>query len=135
MSRGWPTELSWCRVPHTTAGITVNENADPDVVTDVLHGLARLFPRDAGWRHVEGNSDAHLKTALVGNSGVLPVRGGRLALGTWQAVYFAEFDGPRSRRVDVTVVPGVRLSRASRGVQTRLARRSKRPCREARTLP
>jgi secondary thiamine-phosphate synthase enzyme len=92
---------------HTTAGITVNENADPDVVTDVLHGLERLFPRDAGWRHVEGNSDAHLKTAFVGNSTALPVRGGRLALGPWQAVYFAEFDGPRSRRVEVTVVPGV----------------------------
>jgi secondary thiamine-phosphate synthase enzyme len=93
--------------PHTTAGITVNENADPDVVRDVLTGLERLFPRDAGWRHFEGNSDAHLKTALVGSSATLPVVGGRLALGTWQAVYLAEFDGPRTRRVIVTVLPGV----------------------------
>ena len=93
--------------PHTTAGITVNENADPDVVTDVLMGLERIFPLKAGWRHFEGNSDAHLKTALVGVSVTLPVRGGRPALGTWQAVYFAEFDGPRTRHMDVTVVPGV----------------------------
>jgi secondary thiamine-phosphate synthase enzyme len=93
--------------PHTTAGVTVNENADPDVVRDLLHGLEALAPSDARWLHFEGNSDAHLKTALVGTSATLPVREGRLALGTWQAVYFAEFDGPRSRRVDVTVVPGV----------------------------
>ena len=81
--------------PHTTAGILVNENADPDVVTDLLAGLSRLAPEVAGWRHAEGNSDAHLKTALVGTSAMLPIEGGRLALGTWQAVYFAEFDGPR----------------------------------------
>jgi secondary thiamine-phosphate synthase enzyme len=93
--------------PHTTAGITVNENADPDVVRDVLNGLERIVPRDGGWRHFEGNSDAHLKTALVGSSVTLPVRGGRLELGNWQAVYFAEFDGPRKRHVDVTVLPGV----------------------------
>ena len=93
--------------PHTTAGITVNENADPDVQRDLLHGLEALAPRRGEWRHFEGNSDAHLKTALVGVSVTLPVRGGRPALGTWQAVYFAEFDGPRSRRADVTVVPGV----------------------------
>lgn len=92
--------------PHTTAGVTVNENADPDVVRDLLHGLEGLAPRDGDWRHFEGNSDAHLKTALVGTSATLPLRGGRLALGTWQAVYFAEFDGPRSRHVDVIVVPG-----------------------------
>jgi secondary thiamine-phosphate synthase enzyme len=93
--------------PHTTAGVTVNENADPDVQRDVLHGLQRIFPREGGWRHFEGNSDAHLKTALVGTSATLPVAGGRLALGTWQAVYLAEFDGPRTRKLDVTVVPGV----------------------------
>jgi secondary thiamine-phosphate synthase enzyme len=93
--------------PHTTAGITVNENADPDVVRDVLHGLARIFPREGGWHHVEGNSDGHLKTALVGVSVTLPVRGGRPSLGTWQAIYLAEFDGPRTRRVDVTVLAGV----------------------------
>jgi secondary thiamine-phosphate synthase enzyme len=93
--------------PHTTAGITVNENADPDVARDLLHGLERLFPRHGEWRHAEGNSDAHLKTALVGTSATLPVAGGRLALGTWQAVYFAEFDGPRNRGFDVTIVPGI----------------------------
>lgn len=93
--------------PHTTAGILVNENADPDVATDLIAGLARIAPEHGGWRHAEGNSDAHLKTALVGTSVMLPIEDGRLVLGTWQAVYFAEFDGPRSRRVDVTVVPGL----------------------------
>jgi secondary thiamine-phosphate synthase enzyme len=93
--------------PHTTCGVTVNENADPDVVRDVLHGLERIFPREGGWRHFEGNSDAHLKTALVGTSATLPISGGRMALGPWQAIYLAEFDGPRSRKLDVTVVPGV----------------------------
>ena len=91
---------------HTTAGITVNENADPDVVRDVLQGLERIVPRDAGWRHVEGNSDAHLKTSILGVSVTLPVQLGRPALGTWQAIYLAEFDGPRTRKVEVTVVSG-----------------------------
>jgi len=93
--------------PHTTAGILVNENADPDVATDLIAGLARIAPERGGWRHAEGNSDAHLKTALVGTSVMVPIQDGRLVLGTWQAVYFAEFDGPRLRRVDVTVVPGL----------------------------
>ena len=90
--------------PHTTAGITINENADPDVARDILTGLERLFPRQGGWRHVEGNSDAHLKTAVVGSSVTIPIEGGQPALGTWQAVYLAEFDGPRTRRVTVTVL-------------------------------
>jgi secondary thiamine-phosphate synthase enzyme len=94
--------------PHTTAGVTVNENADPDVTRDLLHGLGRISPRDGGWRHFEGNSDAHLKTALVGVSATLPVSKGHIMLGTWQAIYFAEFDGPRTRGLDVTVVPGLR---------------------------
>jgi secondary thiamine-phosphate synthase enzyme len=93
--------------PHTTAGITVNENADPDVQRDLLHGLEALAPRRGEWRHFEGNSGAHLKTALLGTSAMLPVRAGAMALGTWQSVYFAEFDGPRSRHVDVVVVAGV----------------------------
>ncbi|MHB9004239.1 MAG: secondary thiamine-phosphate synthase enzyme YjbQ, partial [Coriobacteriia bacterium] len=80
--------------PHTTAGITINENSDPDVVRDLLEGLARIFPRDAGWRHREGNSDGHLKAALVGSSVTVPIDGASLALGTWQAIYLAEFDGP-----------------------------------------
>lgn len=97
---GWV--LVYC--PHTTAGITINENADPDVAIDLLEGMRRLAPRDAGWRHVEGNSDGHLKASLVGSSVTVPVADGRLALGTWQAVYFCEFDGPRSRNVLVSVL-------------------------------
>lgn len=93
--------------PHTTAGITVNENADPDVVRDLLDGLERIAPRDAGWRHFEGNADAHVKATLIGSSATLPVASGRLELGTWQAIYLGEFDGPRTRSVVVTVVPGV----------------------------
>ena len=93
--------------PHTTAGILVNENADPNVATDLIAGLASLAPESGGWRHAEGNSDAHLKTALVGTSAILPIEDGQLALGTWQAVYFAEFDGPRSRHLHVSVVHGL----------------------------
>jgi secondary thiamine-phosphate synthase enzyme len=93
--------------PHTTAGITVNENADPDVARDILVGLEALCPREGDWRHFEGNSDAHLKTALVGSSATLPVTDGRLALGRWQAIYLAEFDGPRTRRVTVTLLSGL----------------------------
>jgi secondary thiamine-phosphate synthase enzyme len=93
--------------PHTTAGILVNENADPDVATDLIAGLARLAPERAGWRHAEGNSDAHLKTALVGTSVMVPIEGGRLALGTWQAIYFAEFDGPRSRHLHLSALSGL----------------------------
>ena len=91
---------------HTTAGVTVNENADPDVARDILAGLEHLAPVQADWRHLEGNADAHVKATLVGSSATVPVADGRLALGTWQAVYFCEFDGPRNRHVIVTVVPG-----------------------------
>jgi secondary thiamine-phosphate synthase enzyme len=90
--------------PHTTAGITIQENADPDVRADILAHLRELVPRLASFRHQEGNSDAHIKTALVGPSQAIPVEDGRLLLGTWQAVFFCEFDGPRSRRVLVKVV-------------------------------
>jgi len=85
-------------VPHTTAGVTINENADPDVADDLLMGLARLIPRNLPFRHSEGNSDAHLKSSLVGCSVLVPVRKGRLQLGTWQGIYFGEFDGPRRRQ-------------------------------------
>lgn len=88
--------------PHTTAGLTINENADPAVKRDLMAKLTALIPRNESfYRHDEGNSDAHLKASLVGMSLTLPVRDGRLALGTWQGVYFCEFDGPRSRRVQV----------------------------------
>lgn len=94
--------------PHTTAAITINENADPDVLRDLTSGLAEVAPRDGGWRHVEGNSDGHLKTSLVGPCVLVPLEGARLALGTWQGIYLCEFDGPRTRTVDVTALPGVR---------------------------
>ncbi|NIA21605.1 MAG: YjbQ family protein [Anaerolineaceae bacterium] len=91
-------------VPHTTAGVTINENADPDVVADLLGKLARLVPEKDGYRHAEGNSDAHLKASLMGSSVWVPVEDGRVALGAWQAVYFCEFDGPRSRKVHLQML-------------------------------
>lgn len=88
--------------PHTTAGITINENSDPDVVSDILKWMRETIPQDGGFRHGEGNADAHIKTTLVGPSQWVPVSGGRLALGRWQAIYFCEFDGPRTRQVHVS---------------------------------
>lgn len=90
-------------VPHTTAGITINENADPDVTRDLTDTLERLVPRDAHYRHVEGNADSHVKASLMGFSASVIVQGGRLLLGTWQAIYFCEFDGPRNRQVYVRI--------------------------------
>lgn len=88
-------------VPHTSAGITINEGADPSVRHDILATLSRLIPKDAGYHHQEGNSDAHLKSSIIGASICVPVEGAKIALGTWQAVYFCEFDGPRHRRVGI----------------------------------
>jgi len=88
---------------HTTAGIVVNENADPAVCVDMLDWLESAVPQSTPFRHEEGNSPAHIKATLVGQSASLPVEAGRLALGTWQGVYFAEFDGPRERTVIVVV--------------------------------
>ncbi len=85
--------------PHTTAGLTVNEDADPSVRRDIVMALERLVPVDLPFAHLEGNSDAHVKAALMGCSVTVPVEDGRLALGTWQGIYFAEFDGPRRRRL------------------------------------
>jgi len=90
--------------PHTTAGLTINEGADPDVKRDLLVTLGRLIPLHGDYHHAEGNSDAHLKASLMGASVLIPVAKGRLALGTWQSVYFCEFDGPRSRQVQVQVI-------------------------------
>ncbi len=90
--------------PHTTAGLTINENADPDVVRDLLLGLDRAFPDRGDFRHAEGNSAAHLKASCVGSSVTVIVSGGRLALGTWQGIWFCEFDGPRSRRCSVKIL-------------------------------
>ncbi len=93
-------------VPHTTAGVTINENADPDVVVDILATLDRLIPLQGNYRHMEGNSDAHLKSTLVGASTQVIIREGRLMLGTWQSVFFCEFDGPRQRKVWINFIGG-----------------------------
>jgi len=91
-------------VPHTTAAITINESADPSVRQDILKILNQVVPFEAEYGHREGNSAAHIKATLVGESVTIPVEGGRLLLGTWQGVYFCEFDGPRSREAWVQVV-------------------------------
>jgi len=94
---GVRTGLACVYVPHTTAGLTINEGADPDVVRDLIWALEKMVP-SSGYEHSEGNSPAHLKSTLVGCSLCIPVSDGRLTLGTWQAVYLCEFDGPRRRR-------------------------------------
>jgi secondary thiamine-phosphate synthase enzyme len=94
--------LVYC--PHTTAGLTVNENADPDVVRDLLLGLAEAFPDRPGFRHAEGNSAAHLKASCLGSSVTLIVENGAPKLGVWQGVYFCEFDGPRERRFHLKIL-------------------------------
>lgn len=86
-------------VPHTTAGITINESADPSVVVDIQTTLDRLVPWEAAYRHREGNSAAHIKSSLVGNSAMVLAESGHLKLGTWQGIFFCEFDGPRSRKL------------------------------------
>ena len=91
-------------VPHTTAGVFINENADPDALRDILDTLEALVPWENGYRHAEGNAAAHIKASLVGTSQTVPIRKGRLALGRWQGIYFADFDGPRERHFQVTVL-------------------------------
>jgi secondary thiamine-phosphate synthase enzyme len=91
-------------VPHTTAAITINECADPDVARDVEGALDRLVPTAGAYRHSEGNSDSHVKSVLVGASQILFIEGGRLVLGRWQGIFFCEFDGPRERKIFVKVV-------------------------------
>ena len=86
-------------VPHTTAGITINEGADPAVCQDIIAKLNELAPPNAGYRHMEGNADSHIKTSMIGSSVLVMVEGGRPVLGTWQKIFFCEFDGPRSRKV------------------------------------
>ncbi|ABA87880.1 protein of unknown function UPF0047 [Syntrophotalea carbinolica DSM 2380] len=96
--------IACLHVPHTTAAVTINENADPDVLHDLLLGLERLAPRDAGYRHAEGNSDAHIKSSLLGVDQTLLVENGEPVLGTWQGIYFCEFDGPRRRRLHIRIL-------------------------------
>ena len=91
-------------VPHTTAGVTVNENADPSVKADIIAKLGELVPAGDRYHHLEGNADAHIRAALVGSSECFLVRGGRIGLGTWQGIFFCEFDGPRKRQVWVRVL-------------------------------
>ena len=94
-----------CRifVPHTTAGVTINENADPAVMKDIISYLNKLIPQRAGFSHMEGNSDAHIKSSLTGSSLDVIIHKGKLVLGTWQGCYLAEFDGPRNRKIYVQV--------------------------------
>jgi secondary thiamine-phosphate synthase enzyme len=92
-------------VPHTTAGVLINEGYDPDVASDMEAALDRLVPHQANYAHAEGNSDSHIKTALVGSSQIVWIEAGRLALGRWQQIFFAEFDGPRTRELRVKIAP------------------------------
>jgi secondary thiamine-phosphate synthase enzyme len=91
-------------IPHTTAGVTINEHDDPNVALDIEAAMDRLVPNDAGYRHAEGNSDSHIKAALIGNSVTIFIAGGKLDLGRWQGVFFCEFDGPRARTIKVRIV-------------------------------
>jgi len=91
-------------VPHTTAGVTINENADPSVEADIIHKLDSLIPAHSGYTHAEGNSDSHIKSSVVGQSINLIVDGGRIVLGTWQGIFFCEFDGPRNRKLYIKFI-------------------------------
>ncbi len=96
--------LCYIFVPHTTAAVTINEGADPSVKHDIVSYLNKLVPLHGGYAHMEGNSDAHIKSSILGNSVTLIVEEGKLMLGTWQAIFFCEFDGPRHRRVAVKII-------------------------------
>ncbi len=91
-------------IPHTTAAVTINENADPDVMTDIIRTLNNQFPKLPDYKHMEGNSDAHIKTTLVGSSEVLIIESGLPVLGTWQGIFLCEFDGPRTRKVHLKLI-------------------------------
>ena len=101
-----PSGLLAVFVPHTTAAVTINENADPSVQHDILSELNRLIPFTGPYQHAEGNSPAHVKSSLVGSSQTVFIEDGRMALGTWQGLYFCEFDGPRSRKMWIKIIPG-----------------------------
>ncbi|HKK90258.1 MAG TPA: secondary thiamine-phosphate synthase enzyme YjbQ [Desulfobacteraceae bacterium] len=89
---------------HTTAAVTINENADPSVETDILNTINRMVPWDDNYKHMEGNSAAHIKTSLFGPSELIPLENGTMVLGTWQGIYFCDFDGPRNRKVNVKIM-------------------------------
>jgi secondary thiamine-phosphate synthase enzyme len=102
----WSDGVITVYCPHTTAAITINEAADPDVQSDILKSLSKLIPFRDNYEHMEGNSDAHIKSSIIGPSQQVIVENGRLALGTWQGIFFCEFDGPRSRKVHVKFIKG-----------------------------
>jgi secondary thiamine-phosphate synthase enzyme len=103
---GIKSGVCYVYVPHTTAGVTINEGADPSVQHDIINTLSNLIPHEGGYRHMEGNSDAHIKSSLVGASQYVVIDEGKLMLGTWQSVFFCEFDGPRHRRVALKFISG-----------------------------
>jgi secondary thiamine-phosphate synthase enzyme len=103
---GIQSGVCYIYVPHTTAGVTINEGADPSVQRDIQYMLSKLVPQDEGYHHMEGNADAHIKSTLVGASEYVLIDEGKLVLGTWQAIYFCEFDGPRHRRVALRFMSG-----------------------------
>lgn len=101
---GMQSGICFIYTPHTTAAITINENADPDVPRDILAALDKAVPLSANYRHAEGNSAAHVKSSLIGASEIVIIENGRLVLGTWQSIFFCEFDGPRTRKVFITMI-------------------------------
>ena len=101
---GYDQGLCFIFVPHTTAAVTINESADPSVKSDMLKVINKVIPWEAGYQHMEGNSPAHIKSTLVGASELISIEKGRLVLGTWQGVFFCEFDGPRTRKINVTIL-------------------------------
>ena len=103
---GIKSGVCYVYVPHTTAGVTINEGADPSVQHDIISTLSGLIPHEGGYHHAEGNSDAHIKSSLVGASQYVLIDEGKLMLGTWQSVFFCEFDGPRHRRVALKFIAG-----------------------------
>ncbi len=107
---GITSGICYIYVPHTTAGVTINEGADTSVQRDIQAALSRLIPFEADYSHREGNADAHIKSTLVGISKIVFVEDGKLLLGTWQAIYFCEFDGPRHRRVAIKIVKAVKAA-------------------------
>jgi secondary thiamine-phosphate synthase enzyme len=104
MSAGIDQGLCMLYVPHTTAAITINESADPSVKDDILMIINKIIPWEAGYRHLEGNSPAHIKSTIVGASELIAIDNNRLVLGTWQGIFFCEFDGPRTRKVQVRII-------------------------------
>jgi secondary thiamine-phosphate synthase enzyme len=101
--------LCFVYVPHTTAAVTINESADPSVKADILKVLNQVIPWEADYRHMEGNSAAHIKSSLVGASELIAIENQRLVLGTWQGIFFCEFDGPRARKVHVRLLPIIKI--------------------------